>query len=552
MFCLEDYEKALLPYKDDERAFWKFFKEYVSSCTKQESFFRICADTLQTEGGAINMKKLFRLALHTNLTFLMTPWRRRNMKLFFRDNDVKIARYYRRKLKSYRSRCHLLRLKSAAKPFQLEFLAHRSIFKAMIQYGHEDFVFNDLFPYAEYIKGSSTASMLVVQRLYDNVKMDDSFSLENLEQFQQKARPVLNLVSFSSGTKYVKLDIFFRIMTGDFSATQAFVSQESIMFTEPVLNILVSVIIQRIENDDDFFNTFADPSYVFTRIYLLNVLIWPRIASERCVQLRKELFDFKHCKIGDSNLLYSLLCLLPDHHDESFLKNFIENSPPIVYAEFAGRFTNLNFHSMKLMSTSRAHALMESGCMFNNDLNDRIGLHYAGWMFPNSNDSGVVLLAKQHLCKRPDLRLLHKLLAPENEANQTKQIRAFLHHCCWIIKRRFGMKLEWELAFNSEDKEETVSPFKTHMCSLLGYNPDLVDCPKNRASFLHDYLLIPFPMMESNKSMPVIDMPIHLFESYEEMLPLLMDSMGLPMSSKLELIIEMCQRFINFPRRYWT
>ena len=197
------------------------------------------------------------------------------------------------------------------------------------------------------------------------------------------------------------------------------------------------------------------------------------------------------------------------------------------------------------MDTARAYELMESGALVNIKFGSP-SPPYPDWLSPNPDDSDLVRLTKQVILCRPNLRLLRKV-SMENR-DRVWEERVDFCRCELNIIRRFEKR---SYLFGAREEEKDLSPFQTHLSTLNGFFPELIDCPKDRISFLQDYFLVPFVGVSRCEKIPsALDMPLHLFESNEELIGLAVRSINAPLTPKFEAILDMCQYLLDYSIRF--
>lgn len=143
--------EAIQLWNVDKKAYWRLIKKHGRS-PDNERLFLILALKLKPEQKD-SIQHVFRLALYTDLSYLLHIVKHNTLSDIFIPKDKKLARFLRRKLKSGQCINRLSRIKKPEQPFKFNLWTHRALFKALIKHGHRDFVFKELEPYSDYIKG---------------------------------------------------------------------------------------------------------------------------------------------------------------------------------------------------------------------------------------------------------------------------------------------------------------------------------------------------------------------------------------------------------------
>ena len=532
--------KALELQESDKKAFWKFVKEH-GPFIDRFAFIQLASTYVQNLKDGL--KSIFRLALYTNLTFLL------DAAIFPEDqelnmDDKQIASFYRRKLQSHQSRNHLRNISEPAHSFNVILHAHRALLKALIKYGHEDFVFYGLEPYTGYIKKSPTTSLLVIKRLYQSAKQLTEFKSEDLEYFQEKVERVFRFINLSPSYGHVKLDIFCRMMSDDETVIPEFVDHDLTLFPQPIYDLYFEMTGWQIQRDSDFFEMFSDPSRIFTRLYTRSMLSLESERFENFVDFDTELYDFKHLRSDDVDAASIMLDLFDRDYAEYIFDirdNFILNSEPAVFAKLSKRF-QVDIESLAMIDAARAYELMESGSLMDIELGrpSSPSPDFPDWLFPCRNDSDLVKLTKQIILNRPNLRLLHKV-ATKSEGYLKSYLLDYATSLIAKLKKRNGS------AQVESINEEKISPIQVYVCHLEGYLSELFDCAKSDVVYLQDYLLtLSLNEMLKKCSPSILEIPLHYFEYNKELVPLLAESMSLPASPKLAAVFDMCQYLFDY------
>ena len=528
--------KAYRLWRGDRKLFWRFIKEH-GRCADNELLFEFVAGYLEAEKNIV--KHIFRLALYTDLSYLLDVKQYWVTQDHLIPNDKKVARFLRRKLRSHQCRNHLLQIRKPAHPFELKFMIHRALLKALIKYGHDDFVFKELQPYSDYIKGSPTASLLVMQRLYRGAKQVKTADrgLEEIEACQESIKQMFSIIDLHSVSNNARLDIFRGVMADDKTVIPKFVAQEPTFYPQSILNLYLRIILKWLDTDSSLFETFENPSYTFTRFLIFSQLSSDSRALDKIAKIKQDLFDFVHVKHVDTVLVWDLIEMPSSKLTfGKHRQNFIKHAEPAVFERLSSKMS-LTINDLAMMNIGRAYELMENGALVNIKI-ERPNTKFPEWLSPFPGDSDMVRLTKQHMLRRPNLRLLHKVLIDDQRNSQYTDI---VEECKKDLRRRFKKYRFWGKT------DEPVSLVLLHMGSLQGYTSDLVDYPRDCISFLQDYLLVPFRDVRFDKNPSVLDMPLHLFELNEELIPLLLESMKTtPLTPKLETIMDMCQYHVDF------
>ena len=352
-----------------------------------------------------------------------------------------------------------------------------------------------------------------------------------LQAYQEKMKRIFSIIDLSPCSHHEDLDIFRRVMSDDMTVIPKLVAHEPIFYPQPILKLYLKIMIGWLKTDARMFEKFENPSFTFTRFVIISQQCDDERLSDEISKINKDLFDFAHLRYDDSFLVLSDRSL----RRERLLVNFIKNAEPAVFALFSMNM-DLTIRDLSIMDIARAYKLMEFGALAHIE-NHPQNTKLPEWLSPFPDDSDMVRLTKQHILQRPNLRLLHKL----SGHHQNYRRAEIVVDCEKRLSSRFKKYRFWGKT------NKPMSLVLAHMRSLQGYTSDLVDCPKDCISFLQDYLLIPFKDVRFDKNPSVLDMPLHLFETNEELIPLLIDSMKTtPLTPKLETIMDMCQYHVDY------